>query len=97
MTVEQAIELFANGYTIQPAVTPFSEESRKKGKNGTYDEDFFSQQMFGTDHDNELKNAPKETPEYIEQRLAQFNLPLAFAYHTFHSKEGTERYRSFIV
>ena len=83
--------------TVQPGVTPFSEESRKKGYKGTNDDDFSEQTLFMNDHDNKKKDIPKDTPESVQKTLSLFGLPLSFAYDTFNSTAEQERFRIGLV
>lgn len=52
LTIQQIAEALSTGHTIQPGVTPFSDESRAKGKKGTCKEDFSEQTLFMVDIDN---------------------------------------------
>ena len=96
LSIEQIAKALASGHTIQPSVTPFSEESRNKGYKGTRKEDFTEQTLFMIDIDNKA-DAPPETPEHAVRILAEHNLRPAFMYPTFSSTEEVPRFRFAIV
>ncbi len=97
LTAEQIAEALCNGQTIQPGVTPFSEASRAKGKNGTCKEDFDEQTMFMDDIDNKRTDAPIETPAHVVEVLKTYHLPVSFAYPTFSSSPELEKFRIALV
>ena len=97
MTVQQIAACLTAGKTIQPGVTPFSEESRQKGKKGTVDTDFERQTFFMDDIDNKRKDVPLESPAHVAEVLAAHNLKAAFMYETFHSTAEQRRFRYALV
>lgn len=97
MTVKQLAACLTAGKTVQPGVTPFSEESRKKGFKGTNDADFTRQTVFMNDIDNKRKDVPLETPAHIAEMLAAHNLKAAFMYETFNSTADNQRFRFALV
>jgi len=88
LTIEQIAEVLAAGRTIQPGVTPFSEESRAIGRKGTVKEDFIEQSVFMIDIDNKRTDVPQETPAHVAKVLADHGLKAAFMYETFSSVPG---------
>lgn len=97
MNVKQIADSLTAGKTVQPGVTPFSEESRKKGFKGTNDADFTRQTVFMNDIDNKNADISQETPEHIAAVLAEHNLTAAFMYETFNSTPEHIRFRYAIV
>lgn len=97
ITVKQLANCLTAGQTVQPGVTPFSENSRKAGKKGTCKEDFTRQTVFMNDIDNKRSDIPLETPEHIKEVLAANNLKAAFMYETFNSAADNIRFRFAIV
>ena len=97
LTVSEIAAALLEGRTVQPGVTPFSEESRAKGKNGTVADDFQEQTIFMVDIDNKHEDLPIETPEHAVKALLAYNLPVAFAYPTFSSTPEHERFRIALV
>lgn len=97
LSVKQIAAALAAGKTIEPGVCPFSERSRKAGKNGTSKDDFERQTIFLDDIDNENKDAPQETPEHIAELLAENGLKSVFMYESYHSKPGNFRFRFAVV
>lgn len=85
LTVRQIADALASGQTIQPGVTPFSEESKAAGRKGTVKEDFTEQTLFMVDIDNKRDDAPLETSEHVADVLAAHNLRAAFMYPRQHS------------
>lgn len=96
LTVEQIASALASGQTIQPGVTPFSEESRAKGRKGTVKEDFTEQTLFMVDIDNKT-DGPIETTDHVLEVLASHSLRPAFMYPTFGSSETNPRFRVALV
>ena len=96
LSIEQIAKALTNGHTIQPGVTPFSEESLSKGYKGTRKEDFTEQTLFMIDIDNKA-DAPLETPANVADVLAAHNLRAAFMYPTFGSTDETPRFRFALV
>ena len=97
ITVKQLADRLTAGKTVQPGVTPFSEESRKKGYKGTNDADFTRQTVFMNDIDNKRKDVPIETPAHVAEVLAAHNLKAAFMYETFNSTADNQRFRFAVV
>ena len=97
LSVKQIAKALVTGRTVQPGVTPFSDESREAGKRGTVKEDFSQQTMFMLDIDNKLANLPAETPEHVAEVLAEHNLKAVFFYETFTSTEENCRFRFALV
>ena len=97
LTAREIAAALAAGQTVQPGVTPFSGESRKRGCKGTVDADFTEQSLFMNDHDNKRADAPKETPAFVAETLARYGLAVAFAYETFSSTAGRQRFRIGLV
>ena len=97
ITVKQLADCLSAGKTVQPGVTPFSEESRKKGYKGTNDADFTRQTVFMNDIDNKRKDVPIETPAHVAEVLAAHNLKAAFMYETFNSTADNQRFRFAVV
>lgn len=97
LTVAQIANALTKGHTIEPGVCPYSERTKANGKSGTSDADFAEQTLFMVDIDNKLTDIPRMTPEQAVAALAEHNLPLAFAYPTFHSTDEQERFRIAIV
>lgn len=97
MSAKQIAAALTAGKTVQPGVTPFSEESRKKGFKGTNDADFTRQTVFMNDIDNKKADIPQETPANIAARLAKHNLKPAFMYETFNSTAQQVRFRYALV
>ena len=93
VTMKQLADSLTAGRTVQPGVTPFSEESRRKGYKGTNDADFARQTVFMNDIDNKNVDAPQESPEHIAALLARHNLKAAFMYETFNSTPEKQRFR----
>lgn len=60
LTVPEIVSALIAGQTIQPGVTPFSNNSRMNGCKGTTDADFSEQTLFMIDLDNEQDDIPKE-------------------------------------
>ncbi len=96
-TVQEIANALIQGKTVQPGVTPFSAESRAKGRKGTTKEDFQEQTMFMDDIDNKNPALPTITPAEVEQILQGHDLHLAFAYDTFSSTPEQERFRIVLV
>lgn len=97
LTIRQIAKCLANGRTIQPGVTPFSERSRADGKTGTVNDDFERQTLFMSDIDNKREDIPLETPEHVAEVLAGYNLKVAFMYETFSSTPEHIRFRFALV
>lgn len=97
MTVKQLAAALTAGKTVQPGVTPFSEESHRKGANGTKDEDFARQTVFMNDIDNKRQDIPQETPAHIAELLAARGLKAAIMYETFNSTAEQQRFRYALV
>ena len=97
ITVKQLADCLTAGKTVQPGVTPFSEESRRKGYKGTNDADFTRQTVFMNDIDNKRKDVPIETPAHVAEVLAAHNLKAAFMYETFNSTADNQRFRFAVV
>ena len=97
LTAKQIAAALTAGKTIQPGVTPFSEESRKKDCKGTVKEDFTRQDAFLDDIDNKRKDVPIETPAHVAEVLAKYNLKPAFMYETFNSTADNQRFRYALV
>lgn len=97
LTAREIAAALASGQTVQPGVTPFSGESRKRGCKGTVDADFTEQSLFMNDHDNKRVDIPKETPAFVAETLARYGLAVAFAYETFSSTAGRQRFRIGLV
>ena len=116
LSVDEIVFHLCNGQTIQPGVTPFTEESMEryraeqakkkaeaeaKGKRfkpglpGTRNDDWTDQTLFMLDMDN--KEGPTLTPEDAVAKLAEHNLPVAFAYPTFSAGPDNLRYRLALV
>ena len=66
---EQIAACLTAGRTVQLGVTPYSEETRKKGKKGTVKEDFTRQTVFMDDIDNKTPDAEIETPAHVAEVL----------------------------
>ena len=96
LSIEQIAKALTNGHTIQPGVTPFSEESLSKGYKGTRKEDFTEQTLFMIDIDNKA-DAPLETPANVADVLVAHNLRPSFMYPTFGSTDETPRFRFALV
>jgi len=96
LTIRQVAKALTSGHTIQPGVTPFSEESKAAGRKGTCKEDFTEQTLFMIDIDNKA-NDPMETPAHVTEVLAAHNLCAAFMYPTFSSTEEVPRFRFALV
>ena len=96
-TIKQIAESLTAGKTVQPGVTPFSEQSRASGAKGTVKEDFARQTVFMNDIDNKRKDIPIETPAHIAEVLSAYNLKVAFMYETFNSTADNLRFRFAIV
>lgn len=96
LRIEQIAKVLTNGHTIQPGVTPFSEESMSKGYKGTRKEDFTEQTLFMIDIDNKAE-APQETPAHVVEVLAAHNFRPAFMYETFGSTDAAPRFRFVLV
>lgn len=96
-TIQEIAQALTQGRTVQPGVTPFSEESRKKGRKGTSMEDFQMQTLFMNDVDNKLPDVPKVTPADVAELLRRHDLHPAFAYDTFNSTPEHERFRIALV
>lgn len=96
-TTKQIADSLTAGKTVQPGVTPFSEQSKASGAKGTVKEDFARQTMFMNDIDNKRKDVPAETPAHIAEVLKAHNLKVAFMYETFNSTAGNQRFRFAIV
>lgn len=97
MSVKQIAAALTAGRTVEPGVCPFSETSRKAGKNGTCKEDWTRQTIFMSDIDNENKAAPQETPAHIAEMLAVRNLKPVFMYESYHSTAVQKRFRFAVV
>lgn len=97
VTAKQLADCLTAGQTVQPGITPFSEESRTKGCKGTNDADFAKQTVFMNDIDNKRKDVPAETPAHIAELLAAHGLKAAFMYETFNSTAAQQRFRYAIV
>ena len=97
LSAKQLADSLTTGRTVQPGVTPYSEESRKKGFKGTNDADFTQQIVFMNDIDNKKKEVPLETPAHIAAVLAEHNLKAAFMYETFNSTPEQVRFRYALV
>ena len=97
LTIRQIAKCIVDGRTIQPGVTPFSENSRAKGKTGTVNDDFKCQTLFMNDIDNKREDIPLETPEHVAEVLSAFNLKVAFMYETFSSTPEHIRFRFALV
>lgn len=97
LTAEQIAACLTAGRTVQPGVTPYSEETRKKGNKGTVKEDFTRQTVFMDDIDNKLPDAEIETPAHVAEVLAAHNLKAAFMYPTFNSTPDNPRFRFAVV
>lgn len=97
LTVAQIANALMQGYTIEPGVCPYSEQTKAKGKSGTSDADFAEQTLFMVDIDNKRTDVERTTPEQAVAALAEYSLPLAFAYPTFHSTDEQERFRIALV
>lgn len=97
LTAEQIAACLTAGRTVQPGVTPYSEETRKKGKKGTVKEDFTRQTVFMDDIDNKTPDAETETPAHVAEVLAAHNLKAAFMYPTFNSTPDKPRFRFAVV
>lgn len=96
LSIEQIAKALTNGHTIQPGVTPFSEESLSKGYKGTRKEDFTEQTLFMIDIDNKA-DTPLESPAHVAEVLAAHSLRPAFMYETFGSTEEAPRFRFALV
>ena len=97
LTTQEIATVLVSGMTIQPGVTPFSDESRAIGRKGTVKEDFTEQTLFMVDIDNKRTDIPLETPEHAAGILAMHNLHAAFMYPTFGSKSDCTRFRIALV
>lgn len=97
MSAEQIAAALTAGKTMQPGVTPYSEESKAKGYKGTNDADFSKQTLFMNDIDNKRKDVPQETPAHAAEVLARYNLKPAFMYETFNSTPEQRRFRIGLV
>ena len=97
LSARQIAEALAQGMTIQPGVTPLSEESRKRGCRGTVKEDFTEQTLFMVDIDNKRTDVPLETPAHIAEVLNSHKLKTAFMYETFGSTKKDLRFRFALV
>lgn len=97
LTVREIVTALSSGQTIQPGVTPFSDESKSMGRKGTVKEDFTEQTLFMVDIDNKRTDIPPETPEHAAGILAMHNLRSAFMYPTFGSKQDITRFRIALV
>ena len=97
LTAEQIAACLTAGRTVQPGVTPYSEETRKKGNKGTVKEDFTRQTLFMDDIDNKHTDIPLETPAHVAEVLAAHNLKAAFMYPTFNSTPENPRFRFALV
>ena len=97
LTVPEIVSALIAGQTIQPGVTPFSNNSRMNGCKGTTDADFSEQTLFMIDLDNEQDDIPKETPESVAKVLGRYGIPIAFAYETFSSTPEKMRFRIGLV
>ena len=97
LTIKEISIALASGQTIQPGVTPFSDESRLMGRKGTVKEDFTEQTLFMVDIDNKRTDILPETPEHAAGILAMHNLRAAFMYPTFGSKQDSTRFRISLV
>lgn len=97
VTAKQLADCLTAGQTVQPGITPFSEESRAKGYKGTKDADFSKQTVFMNDIDNKRKDVPAETPAHIAELLAAHGLKAAFMYETFNSTAAQQRFRYALV
>ena len=97
VTAKQLADCLTAGQTVQPGITPFSEESRAKGYKGTKDADFAKQTVFMNDIDNKRKDVPIETPAHIAELLAAHGLKAAFMYETFNSTAAQQRFRYAVI
>lgn len=97
LTIEQIAEALVAGRTIQPGVTPFSEESKAIERKGTVKEDFIEQSVFMIDIDNKRTDVPQETPAHVAKVLADHGLKAAFMYETFSSMPECLRFRFALV
>jgi len=97
ISTKQLAAALTAGRTVQPGITPFSEESRKNGAKGTKDEDFSRQIVFMSDIDNKRADLLAETPAHIAELLAQYGLKPAFMYETFSSTAELQRFRIALV
>lgn len=97
MDAKQIAAALTAGKTVQPGVTPYSEDSRRKGRKGSCKEDFTRQTLFMNDIDDKKKDIPQETPAHIAEQLAKHNLKAAFMYETFNSTPEQLRFRYAIV
>ncbi|MCD8106858.1 MAG: phage/plasmid primase, P4 family [Oscillospiraceae bacterium] len=97
VTAKQLAAALTAGKTVQPGITPFSEESRKSGAKGTKDEDFSKQTVFMNDIDNKRTDVPIETPAHVAELLAQYGLKPAFMYETFNSTAALQRFRIALI
>ena len=97
LTVQELAAALASGQTIQPGVTPFSDDSRAKGRKGTVKEDFSEQTLFMVDIDNKNSATPLETPSHAAATLAEHDLRAAFMYPTFGSSPEAPRFRIALV
>ena len=97
VTAKQLADCLTAGQTVQPGITPFSEESRAKGYKGTKDADFSKQTVFMNDIDNKRKDVPAETPAHIAELLAAHGLKAAFMYETFNSTAAQQRFRYALI
>lgn len=97
LSTKEIAAVLTAGRTIQPGVTPYSEETRKKGNKGTVKEDFTRQTAFLDDIDNKRRDIPIETPAQVAETLAKYNLTPAFMYETFNSTADNVRFRFCLV
>ena len=94
LDAETILDRLCHGQTVQPGVT-LAGRDPEKGLPGTLADDWVEQTLFLLDFDN--REGVTVTPEAAVAKLAEHNIPVAFAYPTFSSGPDKVKFRLALV